>query len=50
MCIETGKIFYTTVEAAEFAGIASNSKITECCKEKRKTAGGFHWGYALSLL
>lgn len=44
MCVETGEIF----EYMKLAAIKYNlqpSKITACCRGKRKTTGGFHWRY-----
>lgn len=38
ICITTGKIFYTGIEASKYYNI-DNSTITKCCKGKRKTAG-----------
>jgi phage pi2 protein 07 len=42
-CIETGEIFDTVKEAEEWCGIKDG--VTDCCKGKYKTAGGFHWEY-----
>lgn len=39
------KKFNSAMEAQRETGI-SNSNINECCKNKRKTAGGFLWQYA----
>lgn len=38
ICITTGKIFYTGIEASKYYNI-DNSAITKCCKGKRKSAG-----------
>ena len=37
--------FYGAYEAERATGIA-NSSINECCRNKRKTAGGYEWKYA----
>ena len=44
-CIETNEIFPSIEEASVWCGLKSFSKIGECCKGKRKTAGGYHWEY-----
>ena len=44
ICIETNEIFCTLTEAHQKTG-ALISKISECCRGKRNTAGGFHWEY-----
>ena len=46
--LKNGKVineFYGTYEAQRITGIA-NSSINECCRDKRKTAGGYEWKYA----
>lgn len=43
-CIELSKEFSNMMEAERQTGI-SNSNISECCRGKRKTAGGYHWKY-----
>lgn len=43
-CIETGKVFKTTKQAAKIAGV-SYSMISMAASGKRKTAGGYHWEY-----
>lgn len=48
MCVETGEIFDSTVEAENIIGIKSgNGRIANCCHERRgaKTCGGYHWRY-----
>lgn len=47
-CIETGKVYSTTIEAAADTG-AQASKITSVCRGKRKKAAGFRWEYANSV-
>lgn len=42
LCVETGEIFESTVEAQN----KYNCKhICQVCNKKRKTAGGYHWEY-----
>lgn len=45
ICLETKQIFETVIEAANWVGIKSIGKITECCKGTREKAGGYHWNY-----
>lgn len=48
VCLETGMIFNSTVEAEKWVGIKpGNSRISSCCYQRRgaKTCGGFHWRY-----
>lgn len=44
LCVETGAIYDTSVQAMEQTGV-DQSSIRRCCKGKQKTAGGFHWRY-----
>lgn len=44
MCIETGHIFNSAKEAADFYNIQS-THICRCCSGKEKTACGYHWRY-----
>lgn len=44
MCLEVGYIFDSITEAAEFANV-SKYAISNCCKGKSKTSGGYHWKY-----
>lgn len=41
-CIETGKIFCSQKDAADFAGVESVG-IRKCLSGCNKTAGGYHW-------
>lgn len=43
ICIETNEVFESIKEAAKT--INYNCHISDCCKGKRKTAGGYHWAY-----
>lgn len=45
LCIETGQIYPSGKEAWRKTGI-NVSHIHECCNNKRKTAGKYHWCYA----
>lgn len=45
VCLETGKIFESQTLAAEWCGLKNSSNISDCCKKKRKTAGGYHWNF-----
>lgn len=44
-CVETNTIYSGVIEAAKVLNIDSSS-ITKCCKNNRKTSGGYHWEYA----
>ena len=44
MCIEEGKIFTSGIEAGEYYGVNIGS-ISNCCKGKRKSAGGYTWRF-----
>jgi hypothetical protein len=44
VCIDTGEEFLSTRDAWRKTGI-NYSHISECASGKRKTAGGFKWGY-----
>ena len=43
-CVETGTIYKSSREASRKLKI-SQSGISLCCLNKRKTAGGYHWEY-----
>lgn len=45
ICIETNIIYESLTKASEETNINS-SHISQCCNNKRKTTGGFHWKYA----
>ena len=45
LCVETGEVFESTVEAQRKTSV-SHQNISYACKGKLKTAGGFHWQYA----
>lgn len=44
ICLEALKIFNSVNDASVFAGIA-NTNISAVCRDKQKTAGGYHWMY-----
>lgn len=44
-CVETGVEYPNAYQAYKATGI-NNSNISNCCKGKRNTAGGYHWVYA----
>ena len=44
LCIETGKIYHSTREAAADVGVAPNG-IVKCCNGKRNICAGYHWRY-----
>jgi len=43
-CIETGKVYCSTVHATENTN-ANQSSVSACCNGKKKTSGGFHWEF-----
>lgn len=46
LCVETGVIFQSAMEAERHTG-ANSHHITKCCRGKYgyKTSGGYHWKY-----
>ena len=44
LCIETGRIYHSTREAATDVGVASTG-IVKCCNGKRNICAGYHWRY-----
>ena len=48
ICIETNIIYYGAREAERKTGIY-NTSIINVCKEKQKTAGGYHWKYVKEI-
>lgn len=45
-CLETGQVFKTVQDAADWCGSSSlASSIVKVCRGKRKTSGGYHWKY-----
>lgn len=47
ICVETGKRYVSMVDAGKQLGI-SYKHMSDCCKGKRKTTGGYHWKYAIN--
>lgn len=45
ICVEIGTIFNSMEDACRKYNI-SKANLCNCCKGKRRTAGGFHWEYA----
>lgn len=45
ICVETQKVYFCITEAAFDVGLKGSGAISQCCKNKRKTAGGYHWKY-----
>lgn len=45
LCVETGTVYNSLVEAAE-ANRLLGADIGNCCRGKLKTTGGFHWKFA----
>lgn len=43
-CVETGVIYESIKEAAEFIG-RDGSSISKCCRGKQDTVAGYHWVY-----
>ena len=46
-CIETG-IEYSSSREAERQTKINNACISDCCRGKQKTAGGYHWEYVIT--
>ena len=44
ICVETGIVYPSSMEAQRQTGIYQ-SNIISCCKGKYKSAGGYHWKY-----
>ena len=47
--LDTGEIFHTTMEAAEYYNLPYKEAIGDCCRGKQKNAGGFRWQYLEKL-
>lgn len=45
LCVETGIIYPSLMEAGRCIGVGHKS-IIKCCQGKRKTTKGYHWQYA----
>lgn len=45
VCIETGEVFLSQIDAMESKNIRSNH-ISDCCVGKKQTCGGYHWRFA----
>ena len=44
ICVETQKVFESVAEAARHTGVIATN-ISAVCKNRRRSAGGFHWEY-----
>ena len=44
LCVELNRVFQSALEAERETGVA-NTNIGYVCRNKRKTAGGYHWQY-----
>lgn len=44
-CVETGIIYNSIKEAGEKLNIKTYNHISDVCKGRRQTCGGFHWEY-----
>lgn len=44
ICVETGTVYKSLTEAAKSAR-TTVGYISQCCRKKRNTIGGFHWKY-----
>ncbi len=45
LCVETGEVFNSVKEAAEFVHVNSTN-ISACCAGRQNTIRGYHWKYA----
>ena len=46
VCLDTGEVFATAVEAGAAKGVKSHGNINKVCKGVANKAGGFRWAYA----
>lgn len=47
ICVETGIIYPSAIDAQIDTGINRNNITAACRKDRQSTAGGFHWNYIL---
>jgi group I intron endonuclease len=45
ICIESGKIYPSAIDAQNDTGVPRNNITAACRKDRQKTAGGFHWEF-----
>ena len=45
LCIDTGEVFETVVDAQKALGLKSDTGIRHVCYGRRKTAGGYKWRF-----
>lgn len=50
LCVETGQVFSSGIEAANFIGAKASTGINNALSGRAKTSGGYHWRYADSAL
>lgn len=43
ICLENGKIFESSADAAKWIGVLDSSNIRACCRGKHKKVYGYHW-------
>ena len=48
ICVETNTRFESTILASKFTNIKWTKSIYDCCRGKTKTAGGYHWKFAVN--
>ncbi|MBQ7473260.1 MAG: zinc-ribbon domain-containing protein [Oscillospiraceae bacterium] len=46
ICVETGRVFESGLDAAKSLGYKNGSSIYRCCRGQSKTAHGYHWIFA----
>ena len=45
MCVETGKIYFNSLEAVKDINKKCANFLTQCARNNNKTAYGYHWRY-----
>jgi len=45
ICVETGKIYPSAIDAQNDTGIPRNNITAACRKDRQVTAGGYHWNF-----
>lgn len=45
ICVETGVVYDSILDASKENNVKGRGHISACCKGTRKTAGGYHWRY-----
>jgi hypothetical protein len=49
ICMETGDIYDSAMNAAKDMGMSHGSKISAACVGKRLTAAGYHWSHLIKI-